>query len=337
MNGKGYLGSSNIVQIKELNRSFNNIKQVSLLECIHVDVQLSTKHDQDTFWLSFSNTPLIYLNYSSDQRLNLICETASFNIINNEISKLSLLKWDKSSSKDSYCLAIPLNSIENIRLSKFKRIESSDEFDHLLALLNAKILDKAEGFVIPLKNLYRTNIQARSYKFFSYINSNKPVAKEIMKARHISCDIAFFNYLTKIKQLFPEYVYRANYTIFNSFESLLENSWSYEFIDDQDFNKLSFSSIKIYLTLSDRDFEFICKLLSSNKTRFRLSYIWLNFKKLSEWLTVLDLCEECPQLEYIYLKYSDQDLESSLKDEAISKFRMKFWFIRELKIIGSIK
>ena len=105
-------------------------------------------------------------------------------------------------------------------------------------------------------------------------------------------------------------------------------------IDSTLTHDLKFKEICTTYILSPDEFQFWWNMLRSRRTRFNITAFDLEFRFLSECLTVLSLCSDCPQLEYVDLEYSEADTEN--EDEVIKQakgeFIQKFGFIQKLNI-----
>ena len=129
----------------------------------------------------------------------------------------------------------------------------------------------------------------------------------------------------------PDHYCRYNYTIYNYGLAIKEQIIKNSLIKSWNFSEFSVSSIEIHLKLLPEEFERICEILSSSKTKFILKKILLIFSKLSECLTVLNLCADCRELKYIQFDFSEEDVKWDEK-KLIDNFRRTNGIIQKLKI-----
>ena len=110
--------------------------------------------------------------------------------------------------------------------------------------------------------------------------------------------------------------------------------WNLPLVSSLDQIKPKFSSICISHKLSSEEIELLWELLCSRRTKFWLSEIYAKFNYLSECLTVLSHCAECPELNSINFWYSSSDAENEEETvkNAIFDFRKKFGFIANLTL-----
>ena len=110
--------------------------------------------------------------------------------------------------------------------------------------------------------------------------------------------------------------------------------WNLLLVSSLDLIKLKFFSIFIGHKISSEEIELLWELLCSRRTKFCLSKIYAEFNYLSECLTVLSHCTECPELNSINFEYSSSDAENEeeVVKNAIFDFRKKFGFIANLKL-----
>ena len=107
-----------------------------------------------------------------------------------------------------------------------------------------------------------------------------------------------------------------------------------EIMDSSNWINLKFWEISKSYMLSPDEFQFWWKVLHSKRTRFNITSIYLKLNLLSECLTVLFLCSDCPELKSVELEYLITDTENEYKtiEQAKREFRRKFEYIQKLVI-----
>ena len=161
---------------------------------------------------------------------------------------------------------------------------------------------------------------------------------QLFTRKHIELTIGNLGRLLEINRLLPDDFSHIDFKYYylRSIE-MSDHSFS-EIMNIPDLLNLKFIEISNSFLLSPDEFQFLWKVLSSKNTRFNLTRINLKFNLLSECLTVLSLCSDCPELKSVLFKYWEADAEN--EDEAVEQaqreFRQKFGFIQTL-IIGKEK
>ena len=157
---------------------------------------------------------------------------------------------------------------------------------------------------------------------------------QLFKVKHIKLRIKNWDRLLEINKLFPDDFYQINFEYHNNCSTDMSEYSISEIMDNSDWINLKFIQIYKSTNLSSNEFQFWWKVLSSKRTRFNLTRIYLKFSLLSECLTVLSLCSGCPELQYVELHYFESDAEN--EDEAVEQakreFIQKFGFIQNLII-----
>ena len=279
--------------------------------------------------LAFSATPLLILGSISSQRLQLIWEWETiFNFDFQSLSKLSLLN-----TKDSKLLFIPFSAVSNFKVSRFKTEEKLCEYDEQFSDLTIDGIAKYNGFLIPLKNLHHSHFDMIHNKFIDYFEENKTMLNELIKARHTTWQVQYLDQILKIKHLISVPYFYINYYLSNIQSDLFWKGLCFGSVKELKLQELAFSSIDIYFVLSSDDFELICKVLSSPRTKFSLLSIKLFLNNLSEWLSILSLCAGFHELRDIYLNYTHKDIEDDGLKWTIKQFRNRFGFIENVIII----
>ena len=211
-----------------------------------------------------------------------------------------------------------------------KRLSELDEtHEHL----DTQDLTKKSGFLIPLKNLDRICICDED-RIFDYLKESQNTANEIFKERHLELTIKFIDNLLKAREWFFDCTSHFKYSLNIRSKANVLKSTEVDIMNDLLSIEVQFSKIVINHKLSPEEFNLIWKLLSCCRTIFSLSHIEISLSSLSECLTALSLWSACPELESIYFRFSESDIENEQEaiDSAIRSFRGKFGFIEVINI-----
>ena len=156
----------------------------------------------------------------------------------------------------------------------------------------------------------------------------------MLGTRKVNVSIKVFDDVLNFKELLPDYVSHITYSFKNLFEETRLRNKGAKMVSNLDLIKSKFSSIWISHKLSSEEVELLWELLCSRRTKFCLSGIYAEFNYLSECLTVLSHCAECPELNSINFGYSSSDAENEEEavKNAIFDFRKKFGFIGILNL-----
>ena len=106
-------------------------------------------------------------------------------------------------------------------------------------------------------------------------------------------------------------------------------------MESTDWFNYAFTEIFNSYMLSPDEFQFWWTVLRSKRTRVKITSIFLVFCLLSQCLTVLSLCSECPELKSVELGYLWWDVENEFEvvEKAKRRFKQKFWYIQKLNIL----
>ena len=126
---------------------------------------------------------------------------------------------------------------------------------------------------------------------------------QLFTRKHIELTIGNLGRLLEINRLLPDDFSRINFQYHNYCSTEMSEYSISEIMDNPDWINWKFIQIYKSINLSSDEFKFLWKVLSSGKTRFNLTRITLKFSLLSECLTVLSLCSDCPELESVGLHY----------------------------------
>ena len=223
-------------------------------------------------------------------------------------------------------------------LSKQGNISTINHWDQYFSCFDSQFLNKNNGFVVPLKFINNVNFYKNEDDIYSQIGSNRIITNTLLGTRKSNMSIEVFDDLLNIKELLPDYVSHITYSLDNRCEETWLRNIGVETVSNLNQIKPKFSSICISQKISSEEVELLWELLCSRRTKFCLSKIYANFNYLSECLTVLSLCAECPELNSINFGYSSSDAENEEETikNAIFDFRKKFGFIANLNLRNNL-
>ena len=225
-----------------------------------------------------------------------------------------------------------MDSIKRISYLGFTEILCSNHTKKEFADLGAQHQSNTDGFIVPMRFSNRVFIELGDVEL-DYLNQMKDI-NQTFNEKHIELNIKSLGRLHEINKLLPDYFSRINFKyIYDWSEEIAEYSIS-EIMDNPDWINLKFIEISYPYMLSLDEFQFWWIILRSSKTRFYITTIELKFILLSECLTVLSLCSDCPELKFVELRYSETDIknEDEVIKQAKREFRQKFGFIQKLYI-----
>ena len=309
------------------NINFENIKTFILLNCMKIEANTWCYKDIENSYLWFIKTPIQLFDSISMQRLVFKWESIKFFIFKNKIEKIKLFKTNTGNF-----LFIPLDVIWKITCSRFREILSVDDINKQFADFNFQLQFKDDGFIIHVGYSNRIFINLND-SYLDYLNQYKDII-QIFKDKQIDLTIENLGRLLETNKLLLDDFSSINFKYIYK-GSIVKSKYSIsDIIDNIDFINLKLWSINQSTILSPDEFQFWWNVLGSSKTRFNLTLIHLKFKLLSECLTVLSLCSDCPELEFIFFSYLEADAKN--KDEVVEqakrKFRHKFGFVQILNI-----
>ena len=155
-----------------------------------------------------------------------------------------------------------------------------------------------------------------------------------MKEKHIEQTIGNLGWLLQINELYPDDFSFININYYYEHSTDIGEYSISEIMNNPSWINLKFTKISNPFILSPDEFQFWWKMLHFGKTRFNLTTIDLKFSLLSECLTALSLCSDCPELESVYFIYSEADVENQYEiiEQAKREFSQKFGIIWNLTI-----
>ena len=308
-----------------------NIKALGLLNFTNINVDFDNEW-MANFYIWFINTPIHLFYFKSDQMLTFEWELIKLIITK---SKIAELKWFKVYNDDF--LFIPLDTIGRISCSGFKSKLSSKEINKQFADLDIQHQFNTNGFVLPIRYLNRIFIELNDFEL-DYLNQIKDINK-LFKEKDIDLTIWSLDRLLEINQLWPDDFLRINIKYIDYCSTEMSKYSISEMMDSSNWINLKFWEISKSYMLSPDEFQFWWKVLHSKRTRFNITSIYLKFNLLSECLTVLFLCSDCPELKSVELEYLITDTENEHKtiEQAKSEFRRKFEYIQKLVIRKFLK
>ena len=304
-----------------------NINAIALLNYTNIDVELGYQSYTNSY-LWFINTPVQLFDTNSSQRLIIEWQSIKFFIKKNLIKNVKLFK-----SNNANFLFIPLDIIYRILYSGFKKVFNVDNINKQFVDLGDKHQFNTDGFIVPMRYSDRVFVNLADYGL-NFLNQIKDIRK-IFNEKHIELTIAYLWNLLQINRLLTDNLSCINFRYIDNDSTEMSEYLRWKITDNPNWINLKFWEISISCMLSPDEFQFWWKMLHSVKTRFNLNSIELKLKFLSECLTVLSLCSDCPELECIELKYweADTENENEAVEQAEREFRHKFGFIPELHTV----
>ena len=280
--------------------------------------------------LKLTEVNLAIIDSKQNHSMKLKCSSTIIEISWENWKEICLLKADKYKFSDSDCLVIPLKSILKLMIFDNEEDKSSTKNDNQLDLINEDT-DISQGLIIPVNQLQLATFYS-SFWFNSW-KENLIVNELLRKARKVNWMVNSLNLITKIENIFPDDFNRIKSSFYTNNFINSENNQEIGLGDlELKFQKLSLCSISP--NRLKVNFEIIQKLLSSRRTRYNITGVKLDLDLLSKCLTVLSLCEKCPELESVSLTFRkwDKKDEKETIDSAIKEFRRNFGFIPLIEI-----
>ena len=302
-----------------------NIKALAKLNCPNINAYDSFKSRSHLLFLDTS------IQLFGSFKLSFQWESIELFI---EIDKLAKIRLCNTDADDDF-LFIPTKIVKEIIIRGKGKISGEQDIAEQLADLHIKPRFKSDGLIVPIEYSKRIFIRLDDYEL-DYLNQIKYIY-QVFKEKHIVLEIKKFDKLLKINKLLPDDFPNISFRFCNrdieSIEETEELSMP-KIMDNPDLFNLKFTEIYKLSMLSPNEYSFWWKMLRSTRTRLNLFSISLCFSLLSECLTVLSLCSNCPKIEYIDLQYWEADKEDELEtiEHAEREFRQKFEMIRKLNI-----
>ena len=278
--------------------------------------------------LKLTGVNLAIFNSRQNHSMKLMRRSIVIEVAEGGFKGIRLLKAYKFSNSD--CLVIPLKSILKLMIFDYKVDKSSTKNDNQLDLINEDT-DISQGLIIPVNQLSLATFYS-SFRFNSW-KENFIVNELLRKARKVNWMVNSLNLTTKIENIFPDDFNRIKSSFYTNNFINSENNQEIGLGDLE----LKFQKLSLFSISPNRlkvNFEIIQKLLSSRRTRYNITGVKLDLDLLSKCLTVLSLCEKCPELESVSLTFRkwDKKDEKETIDSAIKEFRRNFGFIPLIEI-----
>ena len=329
--------SPKILTIKWNIWTVESIKALTLINCANFNTKFDTKIKIDCYIL-FENTPIQLFDSNSGQMfifewesIKIFIEINEFDdeyeLKKNSIGKVKLLKTNTGNF-----LFIPLNTILQIQYLGFREILKADDINKQFADLGVQHQLKENGLIIPMGYSNRIFIDLNDTNL-DYLNQYKNIYK-IFKEKQIELTINDLGRLLEISKLLPDDFSRINFKYY-LYDILKIEKYSISLITNNlNWSNLKFKEICQSSTLSPDGFQFWWMMLRLRRTKFNITSIDLKLSLLSECLSILTLCLNCPELKSVKLRYEEEDIK--YKDEVIEnaqrQFRQEFGIIQDLNI-----
>ena len=304
-----------------------HIKALSLLNCAYIKVYFNEDNDHKYSSFLLSNTPLQFFDSKSNQMKTFEWESIKFFIRTLKIAQMKIIN-----TNTDYSLFIPLKTIYHIKISRLKEISIEMDINRQFADLQIEPWFESSGFIVPIKYFSKIFIELDDFFSSSYylIIEFRKLLKEKQEKLKIKNLVKLFENL----KLVPNGFSQINFKCFEIHLAYIEEYSKSEIMDYPNWISLKNSEIYNFFMLSHDGFQPWWNVLRSRRVRFNLTKIRLCFHSLSECLTVLSLCSDCPELKCVILRYSEADTEDEHETikQAEKEFRQKFGFIQELNI-----
>ena len=155
------------------------------------------------------NTPILIFQSDKNVKLSFEWKSVCFIIIKKDSKIYQCFKLTLIKNKNSICIYIPYNSVQNLEISELKSLLSQKELKKQFELLGPRDLRNV-GFVVPLIHLNLT-LFYNEYEISESLKINKPVISKVLKAKHVDWTIQYLDDLPKIKEMFSSFVSQINY------------------------------------------------------------------------------------------------------------------------------
>ena len=279
-----------------------HIKALSLLNCAYIKVYFYEDNDHKYSSFLLSNTPLQFFDSKSNQMNTFEWESIKFFIPTWKIAQMKIIK-----TNTDYSLFIPLETIYHIKISRLKEISIEMDLNRQFADLKIEPWFEASGFIVPIKYFSKIFIVLDDLLISNYYQAIE--FGKLFKEKQDKLTIENLVRLFEKLKLVPNGFSQIN---FKCFEIHLTNIEEYSKLEIMDYpNWISLKNSEIYsrFTLSHEEFQSWWNVLRSRRVRFNLTKIRLCFRLLSECLTVLSLCSDCPELKSIDFRFYEADTE----------------------------
>ena len=319
---------------KNFDWSYDTFKMLFSLNSENIEAKFDSCSSKSHI-LNFTEVNLVMFDSKQNRSMKLMCRSTIIEVAEKYFTEFCLLKADKYKFSNSDCFFIPFASILKLKIIENMVDKSSTKNENQLAPINEDI-DVLQGLIIPVNQLSL----ATFYSSFWFINSCKEnliVANELLrKAREVNWICDDLNEITELENIFQDDFYRIKFSL-NSVIFLNQRKNQEIELTDIELISPTFSYIMNDKTIFEDDLKIIWNLLSSRRTRYNITGVNLKLYLLSECLTVLSLCEKCPELNSISLKFYKWDVsdEKEAINRAIKKFRRNFGFIQFIEIYES--
>ena len=192
---------------------------------------------------------------------------------------------------------------------------------------------EASGFIVPIKYFSKIFIWLDDlliYRCFRIKDLRKLFNKQHEKLTIENLVIKLFESF----KLVPNDFSQINFKCFEIHLTDIEEYSKSEIMVYLNLISLMNSEIYSKFMLSHDKFQSWWNVLRSRRVRLNLTTIRLYFRLLSECLTELSLCSDCPELKSINFTYLEADTKNEDKTvkHTEKEFRQKFEIIQELNI-----
>ena len=307
-----------------------SIEAFAKLNCPNINTRNCLFSDSN---LLFLNTPIQWFDNFTKWKWTFHWKTIEIYIDLTKMAKIELFETDAGTF-----LLIPTLIVKDIIIQGKRKIQCEQDIAEQFADLHNTLRFWSHGLIIPIEYSQRIFIKLDDCELHCLDQIEYIYQK--FKVKLILLNIKKFDKLLNINKLLPDDITDIRCTFWNERKESTEETKKIEKIsikkimDNPDLFNLMFIKIFKLSTLPFYEFSFWWKMLSSTRTRLNLKSIRLEFNLLSECLTVLSLCSNCPEIECINLQYLEADIKNENETIKYAKreFRQKFEMIEELNI-----
>ena len=255
------------------------------------------------FKFTFLNVTMLIFDSEINQNICLAWKSVTFHISKHGFENLKLIWADGHSDKESIWLLIPFPSIISLEVNELKTTLTPTELNEQFQKFHNSWINWNWAFLIPLKYLQKTEKRI-DFEVDEFPILNFEVEKEVMNAKYTYCQIKNFNDLIKLKQLGLANFSNINFSWYDMSPEANYKNTEINIIHEISMTKFKLSKLSINHELSREEYKLICELLCNRRIRFWISYIWLKFKSIGDWLHVLSLWANCTEFNFIHFIYT---------------------------------
>ena len=325
----------------EINDRFDIIR---ILKNAPQIIELNVKYKYTTNYcsLSFKKVPIKIVQSNCEDPLFVVCKNFTCLVqIDLFFEHFWFSSTDLNSVKHSWETFIHVKMSKQYKFNCYKLLNESEVFKTYKTKFPDHTPMSECELIIPMKYLYSAHYGRKSIHSLISHKDKFEFMNEISRVQKISCSISYYSelkYLSEWASLFPQ---KCTYSIvdyskpdnWDKFDSYIKSMLDADSLDD--FSRIKFDNIRISYELSESSYEFIRRLLLLPNVQVYLNNIQLLLPKLSQALSILSILSDCLLIEYVELRYRENDSEvdsSDLIKSAMNSFTKKIGIIKNLEI-----